>query len=141
MSGAKYLLSNDSTELVLDILTNPEYQRMSGQELEEIASDFINNDPALSSAMEEQIGEMLTQQLRAILKESGKQSLPMSSKQGETYVYFTITSENGKFKLKLDSNLKPAHKTQIKKAFELLLKENTEAQNKFSDATRNALMI
>lgn len=146
MSGAKYLLSNNSTELVLDILTNPQYQRMSSQELEEIASDFINNDPVLANATKEHITELLTQQLREILKgdkdkDKSKPTLPMSSKEGNTYVYFTITQKNGKFELKLDSNLKPAHKTLIKKAFKLLLEDNIEAQIKFSDAKRNASMI
>lgn len=140
-SGAGLMVSNNSVQMVLEILTSGEYRRLSSEEFENIANDFINEDEIFSNEAIENAKARIMDELNQALKEAGGPALSKKSREGAEYVYFTITEKDGKMDLKVDSNLRGDLKARLKKAFRLVMERHQKSTKGFSDAARNAQLV
>jgi predicted house-cleaning noncanonical NTP pyrophosphatase (MazG superfamily) len=126
---------------VLDILTSNEYRKLSYNELQEIISEYLNEDPTFSEeAAQNVINELITE-LNEVLERNGQQKLPQRKKGGGTYAYFKIINHNGKLSVEISSDIRPELKSKMKRAFQQVLENHNKTTAQFSDATRNAALV
>ena len=96
-SGARHMVSNNTTDTILKILTSPDYRRLGIHDVEDIVSDFLTSEggqifhEAAAASFEEQLLEKLNE----VLEKNEVQKLATKKKQkvnGErvAYVYFEI---------------------------------------------------
>lgn len=143
-SGVRKMIGNNSIKTVLEILTSPDYRRLSTEEFGNIAEEFVAND--IYPMIEEQqldLQDYLIGALNDVLRSSGQQTLPLTKRGtgGQKYIYFDISEKNGKLTLNVNSNLTPAVKSQLKKSFKQLMEQKGKSTHEFSEATKNAALI
>jgi hypothetical protein len=82
-------------------------------------------------------------ELNKTLIENGATPLPVNQRStGKPYSFFQITNKNGKWDLKVETNL-PSHvKTALRKSFRLTMEKHKSIfAAEFSDAKRNAQLV
>ena len=139
-SGARYMIANDSIKTTLEILTSGDYRGLPYKELEGIAEDFINSDGQY--IIEEQANTVMENLLSELDEVLGQgQKLTRHSRQGDAYVYFTLSRSGNKWKVDLNTNLKPELKSKFKRAMKKILEQRGQSTHAFSDSTRNAELV
>lgn len=125
------MVSDNSTNTVLAILSSPEYRRLGVSEIEDVFNDYLNSPEGayMVDMSLDTLKEFLKNKLNEALKDANSSALSVSQRLGKglpttPYVYFDITQDrNGKLVLKINSNLKGPQKSKIKKAFRLFLEK------------------
>lgn len=141
-SGVRHMISNNSLNTILQILTSSEYRRMSSAEFEEIASDFIFNSSEIQTYSEDILNQLLTEAINKVLEQNHLQKLPSKKQSGEQRIYFRVEQdEKGNYFLKIDGDLSPQLKAALKRSFKLLLEDRQKDTSAFSDSARNAQML
>ena len=74
-SGARKMVSKESVNTVLEILTSGEYQKITGNDLEDVASELIQQEPSFLQEGIEQVNEKLIDTLNEVLEKNGQKKL------------------------------------------------------------------
>lgn len=136
-SGASSMIANNSIQTVLEILTSRDYRSLPYEELGEIVEEFLNTDGKYFAQEE---ADKVMADLFAELDGVGKK-LTKTNRAGVGYVYFTLTQQNGKWKVDLNTDLRPELKSSFKRSMKKVLEKHNKSNPMLSDSSRNAELV
>ena len=145
-SGVRHMISDDAHNTIIAILTDPKYRYLNLDEIEEVTNAFLNEEGGkiFEEVSEEYLTNKLIEEINSTVKSSAKLSINKRGKNGapsEPYVYFNITKVDGKYKLKINSNLDRDTKGKLKRALRALLEDRQYSTSGLSEAAKNTVML